>query len=172
MSAAAEGLKRRRVSKMSDEQKAGAKLAKQTHLLDCSVCAVESGIVPGDVVKFTCDRCTQQTVPGPVLAEKQTKKKLKYDFGRGWWRKILFTAMVEGEKAWFSRGERITEAEYLKVEAEQNAPDDTPKRGRGRPRKNGNVPRKVRVGFGRGWHLKKDFTAPDGTKYKFGIKQD
>jgi hypothetical protein len=23
-------------------------------------------------------------------------------------------------------------------------------------------------GFGRGWHLKKSFTAPDGTKYSFG----
>ncbi len=24
------------------------------------------------------------------------------------------------------------------------------------------------AGFGRGWHLKKSFTAPDGTKYSFG----
>ena len=27
---------------------------------------------------------------------------------------------------------------------------------------------KATAGFGRGWHLKKAFTAPDGTKYSFG----
>ena len=40
---------------------------------------------------------------------------------------------------------------------------------RGRPRTRPLVEKK-NVGFGRGWHLKKSFTAPDGATYSFGKK--
>jgi hypothetical protein len=42
----------------------------------------------------------------------------------------------------------------------------TPKR-RGRPRKLDKVV-SPRAGWGRGWHLKQTFIAPDGTKYSRG----
>jgi hypothetical protein len=55
-----------------------------------------------------------------------------------------------------------------RVEAEE-APV---KRGRGRPKKDTTAPKKVAsvksTGFGRGWHLKRHFVAPDGTTYSFG----
>ena len=60
-----------------------------------------------------------------------------------------------------------------KVPAQPKDPK-APKRKRGRPRKHAPAKRTVAVskaktaGWGRGWHLKKLFKAPDGKKYAFG----
>lgn len=156
--------------------------SKQRHWLDCAECGIDGAQVDGDVTRFVCSTCVAKTA-GPPEAPKQaltpeeklaraarkTARKERKDaiargetpqgpvdlgFGRGWHRKILFKAEVAGNTKHYSRGKEITAAKYKNI-AKAEA-----------KRQQSKV--KVTAGFGRGWHFKDRFVAPNGDVYKKG----
>lgn len=136
------------------------------HIIDCRECG-RSAELPKSAVKYTCSFCVTDMMPHPPTpVRKQTvKSKLaalqKADdkaagpidaiMPRGWHRRKLFEITVAGKKYYYSKGKEIKASEYkaLLKEAE---------------------PSKSHSGFGRGWHLKKVFVAPNGDKYSYGKK--
>ncbi len=153
-------------------------IQRQKHWLDCDECGLDGAEVEGDVSRFICARCVQRIAEPPDLPKRQTKEEkqaavarkaekaalklaelkgetspTKLNFGRGWHRRILFKAEVEGKTRYYSKGKEITAAKYKKMDKEQK----------------GQVkPVKTTVGFGRGWHFKDVFMAPNGDRYEKG----
>lgn len=161
---------------------ARTELQRKRHWLDCAECELDGAEVDGDVTRFICSTCVAGQVAPPeapkqaltpeekvARAERKTARKERKDaiargeiptgpvdlgFGRGWHRKILFTAEVAGKTKHYSRGKEITAAKYKNI-AKAEA-----KRTQSKV--------KVTAGFGRGWHFKDKFVAPNGDVYKKG----
>jgi len=157
-----------------------SELKLKTHWLDCASCGLHGAEVDGDVTRFTCGTCVQKVVAAPALKapptdEQKIAKKArkearearrvaiaaggvveppKFKFGRGWHRKIVFSAEVAGKTLYFSLGKEVKKAEFTKFKKAQKSKV-----------KNVKKPNK----FGRGWHLKAKFVAPNGDVYKKGV---
>jgi len=164
-------------------QKTRSELKLKTHWLDCIQCGLHGADVEGDVTAFTCGTCVQKVVAAPDLKapltdEQKIAKKArkearearaeavaagdvvetpKFAFGRGWHRKIVFSAEVEGKTRYFSLGKEIKKGEHTKLKKEQ------------KKKAKKTAPKKTK-GFGRGWHLKAHFVAPNGDVYEKGVK--
>lgn len=161
---------------------ARTELQRKKHWLDCAECELDGAEVDGDVTRFICSTCVARQVAPPeapkqaltpeekeARAERKAARKERKDaiargetppgpvdlgFGRGWHRKILFKAEVAGKTKHYSRGKEITSSKYkaiAKAEAK---------------RQKSKV--KSTAGFGRGWHFKDKFVAPNGDVYKKG----
>lgn len=148
-----------------------------THTLACRECGEEE-VMPRSAVKFTCSSCVIKVTPGPenikpknevkakirqlkkvrqkkisnaLLAGKQKPKiKKPPEFPRGWHRRKLFEITVAGETHYYTMGQEITAEEFASLRDDPENSDDK------------------HAGYGRGWHLKKHFVAPDGTVYEYG----
>jgi len=173
-------LKRRGRKPSKKTQQRRSDVQKKAHWLDCIECGVNGSDVEGDVTKFTCGNCVQKAAAPPDLkapltdeqkAQKKAKKVAKaekaralaagevvetpkFSFGRGWHRKIVFSAEVNGKTRYFSLGKEIKKAEFTKLKKAQK------KTKKAAPKK-----------WGRGWHLKVRFVAPNGDVYKRGKLQ-
>lgn len=161
---------------------ARTELQKKRHWLDCVECEIDGAQVDGDVTSFICSTCVAGQVappemPKPALtpeekearAARKTARKERKDaiargevpegpvdlgFGRGWHRKILFKAEVAGKTKYYSRGKEVTASKYKNLsKAEANRQESKVK---------------VTAGFGRGWHFKDRFVAPNGDVYNKG----
>jgi len=152
------------------------------HWLDCQECGLEGAEVDGDVTAYTCWKCVCSAIPWPVakqpesadektarlerkaarLAKKEAIAKGTYveptkpgslGFGRGWHRCVIFSQLDEdGKQVYYSRGKKITKAQFTKLvreHAKKHAPKPTAE-------------------FGRGWHFRKLFVAPNGDVYTMG----
>ncbi|KKK76358.1 hypothetical protein LCGC14_2864460 [marine sediment metagenome] len=152
------------------------------HWLDCQECGLESREVDGDVTAFTCWKCVSAAVPWPVAKQPETaeektarlerkaarlaKKEAiaagtfvepvkpgSLGFGRGWHRCVIFSHLGEdGKQVYYSRGKKITKVQFTKLvreHAKKHAPKPTSE-------------------FGRGWHFRKVFVAPNGDIYNLG----
>jgi hypothetical protein len=151
------------------------------HWLTCQECELEEGEVDGNVIAFTCYKCVCNAIPWPVhkqpetpeeksarlerkatrLAKKEAiadgtwvepTKAVGSSFGRGWHRCVLFNAEVDGKEVYYSRGKKISKAKFTKLvreHATKHAPTPTAE-------------------FGRGWHFRKVFVAPNGDMYTLG----
>lgn len=86
--------------------------------------------------------------------KKPPRQKKIPELPRGWHRRKLFEITVAGQTYHYAEGVEITLKEY---KALSKAPGRT----------NANA---SHLGFGRGWHLKKSFVAPNGDKYSYGKK--
>ena len=162
--------------------KAQIRLKTQRKWLDCS-CGRDGAWVDGDIDSLTCSYCVQEQVAPPPPAKKALtpeEKVLKIErkkareakkaaiargevppptpkdlgFCRGWHRKQLFEITLENKTRYFSFGKEVTKAEFAKIRKSRVQKDEAKK--------------KATSGWGRGWHLKKSFKAPDGTVYCFG----
>lgn len=178
-------LRRRRIVHLAPQevaQKRGTKVAV------CESCGQNEARVEADNKLVWCSECVQRHVapppaPKPPLtqAERELRAARKLErvkrkaakeqgliiapkdlgFVRGWHRRKLFKTEIgeHGEKItvrYFSYGKEITAEEYDKIakdslshELNKTAPTS---------------------GWGRGWHLKKHFVAPDGTVWSHGKK--
>ncbi len=152
------------------------------HWLDCQECGVESAEVDGDVTAFTCALCVSAAIPWPKPKQPETddEKRTRLErkaarlakkeamvagtyveptkpgslgFGRGWHRCVIFSQLDEdGKQVYYSRGKKITKAQFTKLvreHAKKHAPKPTAE-------------------FGRGWHFRKLFVAPNGDVYTMG----
>ena len=169
----------RKPGKQAFEKQAVARANR--HWLDCQECETESAEVDGDVVAFTCALCMCKQIPWPTAKqpptaeEKQARAERKQarlerkeaiargeappvkedlGFGRGWHRRLLFTSEVDGEMRYYSKGKSVTKAQYTKIERAQAKQAKAKLAGQS--------------GFGRGWHFKKNFIAPNGDVYNMG----
>lgn len=169
----------RKPGKKAFEQQAVARANR--HWLDCQDCGLESAEVDGDVVAFTCALCICKQIPWPVAKqpataeEKQARAerkqarlerkeaiargeappaKIDLGFGRGWHRRLLFSAEIDGEMRYYSKGKPVTKAQYTKIERAQVKQAKAKLAGQS--------------GFGRGWHFKLKFIAPNGDIYNMG----
>lgn len=113
-------------------------------VLACSKCETPTN-AGSEAVSVLCPSCTQSSLP-------------KADWGYHKKTNVDPNAPKRG------RGRPKGSGKMVKVVADPN----TPKRPRGRPRTRPILPPKPTAGYGRGWHLKAKFTAPDGKKFAFG----
>lgn len=169
----------RKPGKKAFEAQAAAR--KNSHWLDCQECGLESREVDGNVTTFTCWKCTCSLVAWPAgkqpetADEKQARLERKaarvakkeaiaagtyvepekpgsLGFGRGWHRCVIFSAEVDGKEVYYTKGVKITKAQFTKLvaqHAEKHAVKPTAE-------------------FGRGWHFRKNFVAPNGDVYSMG----
>jgi len=86
---------------------------------------------------------------GTYVAPK-TRKDL--GFGRGWHKKMTFKTGANGSTEYYTRGVKITKKEYDTINREQKKA----------------VKEKKKNSFGRGWHFKAVFIAPNGDRYEKG----
>jgi len=171
------GKRRGRPPKIKTIKKQNQK-AKTKHWVDCD-CGKWGDEVDGDVTRVICPYCVQMQVAPPPppkqpLTEEQKKLKVQrklerkarkeailrgevpppkkdLGFGRGWHRKRVFTAEVDGETKYYSFGKEVTEQQYRKLSKEIK-----------------NKPTKPTAGWGRGWHLLGQFVSPEGDIYESG----
>lgn len=176
--------KGRKPGKKAFELQATAR--RNRHWIDCQGDdCLESAEVDGDVIGWTCALCVGKEIPWPVAKQPLTteEKKAKVErkaarlakkeaiaagtyvepeksaksvtsgFGRGWHRCIVFSHLGEdGKEAFYSRGKKITKAQFTKLvgeHADKHAPKPTAE-------------------FGRGWHFRNVFVAPNGDVYNMG----
>lgn len=158
-----------------------------TKILTCSTCNEVDVKVDADTSTVTCATCTQKLAGAPAApkaplsveerelraarkAEKIAKKaakqagieyKLSKDLGltRGWWFKKLFKTSIDKhgkpcETQYFSLGKSITKEEYERLEKELATAKSAKK--------------SAERHWGKGWHLKKHFVAPDGSVWSKG----
>ena len=176
--------KGRKPGKKAFEKQATARANR--HWIDCQGDdCVESAEVDGDVIGWTCTRCVGKETPWPVAkqpptveekkakAERKAARRAKKEaiaagtyvepeksaksvtsgFGRGWHRCIVFSHLGEdGKEAFYSRGKKITKAQFTKL-VEEHADKHV---------------LKPTAEFGRGWHFRKVFVAPNGDVYNMG----
>ncbi len=163
--------------------KARSKEKTRSHWLDCSTeDCLEGAMCDGDVVVYTCGLCVCKDVPWQLpkppktdeekaaardrkVAREAKKKAIadgtfvapekskKTGFGRGWHRCLIFSNTDEdGKTEYFSKGKKITKARFTKLVKQHAAKGDA----------------KPTESFGRGWHFKKNFVAPNGDVYECG----
>jgi hypothetical protein len=108
--------------------------------LKCSSCATPTK-AGSETVSVLCPNCTQKSLPTPDW---------------GYHKKMNVDPNAPKRK----RGRPRKNPVVVDVNA--------PKRKRGRPRTRLTPIERPNSGFGRGWHLKKKFVAPDGRKFSFG----
>lgn len=172
----------RKPSKKTVKLRAKGKL--ESHWLDCKTeDCLEGANVDGDVITFTCALCVCNEIPWQLpkplesqqdklarlerkaarVAKKEAiaagtwvepEKPEKLGFGRGWHRRITFSAEIKGEMQYFSKGKKITKTQYTKLERAEA--------------KKLKAKDKPTASFGRGWHFMKEFIAPNGDKYECG----
>ena len=152
-----------------------------SHWLTCRKCEIAERECESSVTSFICARCVVVMVPFPVLKplttpeekvartarrnEREERKaaiadgtyvapKTRKDlgFGRGWHKKMTFKTGVNGSTEYYTRGEKITKKEYDTINREQKKA----------------VKEKKKNSFGRGWHFKAVFIAPNGDRYEKG----
>jgi hypothetical protein len=109
-------------------------------VLACSKCENDV-VVGGEAVSVVCSKCVAQSLPTPDWGYHKKRDPNAPKRKRGRPRKDGSTKSVS---------------------------PSGPKRPRGRPRTKPILPPKATAGYGRGWHLKAKFTAPDGKKFAFG----
>ena len=142
------------------------------HDLECRVDGCYSAlIVPKDAVSVMCSTCLAALCePPPVRREanpaKAQLRKIKRNFAsegintadlpsfpKGWHRRKHFKIKVGKKTYYFASGRPVSRKEFTeskklaKREIAKSAPHS---------------------GYGRGWHLKKEFIAPDGTVFSYG----
>lgn len=169
-------LKRRRPSKkLVQKEKRG------THYLECKVCGDEQ-LMPASASGFTCSDCVTKMMPSPKLPKPETglradlkkarrarRKKIRDaelagkkppkiakvpKLPRGWHRRKLFEITVSGKTRYYTEGKEVSQKEYEQIRDDPDGPGGE----------------NNHTGYGRGWHLKKKFVAPDGTVYSYGKK--
>ena len=115
------GLKRKKDRRSKEVRDTETRLKRKMHWLDCKECGLDGAEVDGTVKAFTCWRCVAKTVAPPELPTTVVKKYAEYkdSFKRGWWKKILFSGEHDGETLYFSRGKKISKAEYNRLMREQ-----------------------------------------------------
>ena len=153
----------------------------ESNWLTCRKCEVAEKQCEAGITAFTCARCVVVMVPFPVLKplptpeekaartarrqEREDRKAAIADgsyvppksrkdlgFGRGWHKKVLFSTGTNGTTEYFTRGEKITKKEYDRINREQKKM----------------VKEKKKNSFGRGWHFRAVFIAPNGDEYSRG----
>lgn len=110
-------------------------------VLACSKCETET-VAGSEAVAVLCPKCTQSSLPKADWGYHKPKRDPNAPKRkRGRPRKNPLPPLPNGEK-----------------------------RKRGRPRKNPDAPVVVKktLGWGKGWHLRKKFKAPNGKFYSFG----
>lgn len=149
--------------------------------LVCKKCEVNGSYCDAGTLSLICARCVVRMVPFPILKPRETteeksarlarkvdretrkaaiadgtyvepKSRKDMGFGRGWHKKMLFKTGTNGTTEYFTRGEKITKKEYTRLNREQK---NTAKE-------------KTKTSFGRGWHFKAVFIAPNGDRYEKG----
>ena len=148
--------------------------------LDCKKCEVNGSWCDAGTRSLICTRCVVVMVPFPVLkplmtpeeksaraarsaerkvrkeaiarGEKMAPSRKDLGFGRGWHKKVLFQTGANGATEYYTRGEKITKKEYNRINREQKK----------------SVKEKKKNSFGRGWHFKAVFIAPNGDRYEKG----
>ena len=148
--------------------------------LTCRKCEIVERECESGVISFICARCAVVMVPFPVLKPQMTEeeksarraraneRRLRKEatargekvapsrkdlgFGRGWHKKILFKTGINGSTEYYTKGEKITKKEYDTINREQKKA----------------VKEKKKNSFGRGWHFKAVFIAPNGDRYEKG----
>ncbi len=116
------------------------------HILKCTICKQDT---KADIesVAVICSTCTMKRLP----LDAEMKRKLH----------MPVTPDVKGLR---KRGRPVGSKNGVR----KPKPLSTGKRGR--PKSLNPKPVSKFAGFGRGWHLKKKFKAPDGHVYSFGKK--
>ena len=173
--------KRRKKWKVTKKGEKPKPRSKRTfHWITCKKCGVAEQYCETNVNWFICGTCVQHMIPGPALTktlspEEKEQRKLRREerearqaaidrgetpppkkdigFGRGWHKKLIYKLKKDGKTLYFSKGEPITAAEYRKI-----------KKGLDKE----SADKKATSGFGRGWHFKDVFIAPNGDKYEKG----
>ncbi len=151
-----------------------------SHWLTCRKCEIAERECESSVTSFICARCVVVMVPFPVLKPQMTEeeksarraraeeRRLRKEaiargekvapsrkdlgFGRGWHKKVLFKTGTNGKTEYYTKGEQITKKEYDTINREQKKA----------------VKEKKKNSFGRGWHFKAVFIAPNGDRYEKG----
>ena len=145
----------------------------------CRKCEMSEQLGDPGVTAFTCARCVVRMVPFPVLPKRLTveekanrtarrdeRRKRKeaeargespptrqdLGFGRGWHKKVLFQTGTNGATEYYTRGEQITKKEYDRLNRQTKKAAKAKKKN----------------SFGRGWHFKAEFIAPNGDRYEKG----
>ena len=176
---AARGLTRRGRGR---PRKTPLKVERGYHFLCCRVCGAEREI-PRSAKAYTCSDCVTKMMPPPEstkqkqgiyakIAEakgaqqrktsdalskgkKPPRHKKISELPRGWHRRSFFEIKVLGKTYYYAEGKEITQKEYDKIKDGASA----------------SSAKASHLGFGRGWHLRKLFVAPNGDKYSYGKKQ-
>lgn len=108
-------------------------------MLPCNKCKTPTK-AGGEAASVVCSACTQKTLPTPDWGYHK--------------KAVVRDANAPKRKRGRPRTRPINPSE--------------PKRPRGRPRTRPIEPPKPTYGWGKGWHMKKYFTAPNGKKFHFG----
>ena len=166
--------KHRKLQRLSKKSTKSDKTKERIGLVDME-CRIKGCVnalyVPADVVSVMCSTCFTALCPPPALCKetnpaKQQLQKVQQDlrskgdwevelpaFPKGWHRRKHFKIKIGDKTYYFSKGQPLTRNEFnsSKRKAKAVQAKATP-----------------HSGFGRGWHLKKEFVAPDGTVFSYG----
>lgn len=158
------------------KSKRGGKNQRSKHLVgidnfECRTDGCSSWVyAPSDTKTILCWRCLAMRVPPPVEKKESNTAKSKLrairnaattsgeitelpEFPKGWHRRKHFKIKVGKKTYYYVRGGEVKRADYLLEKRKQ----DTHVRKQG-----------AHSGYGRGWHLRRRFDAPDGKTFAYG----
>jgi hypothetical protein len=161
--------KRRLRKRKPGKNQANKKLSGVTDMA-CRECGGDVYTIPADVKSVLCSICLAQKIPAPkekktfnpakrairkakVQAESAGDVEKLPNLPKGWHRRKFFKIKIVDKWYYFVKGNTVTRADFFLAKKEQ----DTAKQIVA-----------PHSGYGRGWHLKKRFVAPDGKIFEYG----